>query len=37
MKNIMIDLTKDNVLEQVEQASKRLNKKPWYKRLLNWI
>lgn len=34
---INIDLTKDNVFDQIEAASKRLYKKPWYKRIIGWL
>lgn len=36
-KDIVIDLTKDNVMEQIENAHKKLTKKPWYKRVFNAI
>ena len=34
---VNIDLTKDNILDQIEEASKKLNKKPWYKRIIGWL
>lgn len=39
MKNIRIeiDLTKPNVFEQIDNIKRKINKKPWYKRLLNWF
>lgn len=39
MKNkvITIDLTKSEIFTQIENASKKINKKPWYKRLLSWF
>ena len=39
MKNkvISIDLTNSEIFNQIENASKKINKKPWYKRLLSWF
>lgn len=39
MKNMIIeiDLNKPNVFEQIDDIKRKINKKPWYKRLLNWF
>ena len=42
MKNqitITIDLTKstEEIFEQIEEAKKKLNKKPWWKRIFCWF
>lgn len=38
MVNITIDLTRSQaqIWKQIEEASKVINKKPWYKRLFSW-
>lgn len=36
-KEYIIDLTKDNVWEQINEVGKKNNNKSWFKRIISWF